>query len=56
MKWDPVMPSPVEFLGGPQSMLDGNTAYMHVELSPGRYAWVLGNPPNEGDLQPFIVK
>ena len=56
MKWDPVMPSPVEFLGGPQSMLDGSTAYMHVDLSPGRYAWILGNPPKEGDLQPFIVK
>ena len=56
MKWDPVMPSPVEFLGGPQSMLDGNTAYMHVDLSPGRYAWVLGNPPKEGDLQSFTVK
>ncbi len=55
MKWDPVMPSPVDFIGGPQSMLDGNTAYMHVDLTPGRYAWVLGNPPKEGDIQPFIV-
>ena len=56
MKWDPIMPAPVEFLGGPQSMLAGHTAYMHVDLSQGRYAWVLGNPPKEGSVQPFTVE
>jgi len=56
MKWDPIMPAPTEFLGGPQSMLAGHTAYMHVDLSPGRYAWVLGNPPKQGSVQPFTVE
>ncbi len=56
MTWDPIMPSPVEFVGGPQSMLAGHTAYMHVDLSPGRYAWVLGNPPKQGSVQPFTVE
>jgi len=56
MKWDPIMPAPVEFLGGAQSMLKGRTAYLQVDLSPGRYVWVLGNPPKQGAVQPFTVE
>ena len=56
MTWDPIMPAPVEFVGGAQSMLAGHTAYVEVDLSPGRYAWVLGNPPKQGSVQPFIVQ
>jgi hypothetical protein len=56
MKWDPIMPAPAEFLGGPQSMLADHTAYMQVDLSPGRYAWVLGNPPKQGAVQPLTVE
>lgn len=56
MKWDPIMPAPVEFVGGAQSMPAGHTAYVEVDLSPGRYAWVLGNPPKQGSVQPFTVE
>jgi hypothetical protein len=56
MKWDPIMPAPTEFLGGAQSMLAGHTAYLQVDLSPGRYAWVLGNPPKQGSVRPFVVE
>lgn len=56
MKGNPIMPAPVEFLGGVQDMPAGHTAYVQVDLSPGRYAWVLGNPPKQGEVTPFTVE
>lgn len=32
--------APAEFVGGAENMASGHTAYMHIELSPGRYAWL----------------
>lgn len=52
---DPIMPAPVDFLGGAQHLPAGHTAYVTVELRPGRYAWVLGNPPEQGEVEPFRV-
>lgn len=56
MTVDPVMPSPVEFLGGPQHMPAGDTAYVTVELESGRYAWVVGEPPEHGEIETFTVE
>lgn len=56
MKVDPVMPAPVEFLGGAQHMPAGNTAYVTVELDPGPYAWILGVPPELSEVEPFSVE
>lgn len=56
MKVDPVMPAPVEFLGGAQHMPAGNTSYVTVELEPGRYAWILGVPPELSEVEPFTVE
>lgn len=56
MKVDPVMPSPVEFLGGPQHMPAVNTAYATFELEPGQYAWVVGGPPEQGEIETFTVE
>lgn len=56
MKVDPVMPSPVEFLGGPQHMPAGNTAYATFKLKPGHYAWGVGEPPEQGEVETFSVE
>lgn len=56
MKADPIMPSPVDFLGGPQHMPAGNTAYVTVELDAGQYAWVVGEPPERGEIESFVVE
>lgn len=53
---NPVMPGPVEFLGGAQHMPEGNTAYVTAVLDAGRYAWVLGVPPQHGEIEPFSVE
>jgi hypothetical protein len=56
MEPGPVMPAPVTFLGGVGDMPTGRTAYVQVDLTPGRYAWVLGNPPEQGAVRPFTVE
>lgn len=33
-------PAPAKFIGGAENMGAGNTAYMDIELTPGRYAWL----------------
>lgn len=53
---DPVMPAPTDFLGGPGHMPAGNTAYVTVDLEPGRYAWLLGVPPEQGEVETFTVE
>lgn len=56
---------PGTFLGGVQTiltpeLLDGTeseTAYLHVDLNPGAYAWVaeVPDPAGKGLLEPFII-
>lgn len=56
---------PGTFLGGVQTivtpeLLEGEgteTAYFHVNLNPGAYAWVseVPDPADKGMLKPFIV-
>lgn len=53
---NPIVPAPVEFLGGAQHMSEGNTAYVTVELDPGRYAWILAVPPEHGVVETFTVE
>ena len=50
-------PAPVTFLGGTQEMPGGNTAYFHVELKPGKYAWIaeVPNAAEKGMLKIFTV-
>ena len=50
-------PAPVTFLGGTQEMPGGNTAYFHIELKPGKYAWIaeVPNPSEKGMLKTFTV-
>lgn len=50
-------PGPATFLGGVQDIFPGGTAYMDVDLIPGRYAWVaeVPDPLGKGMLVPFTV-
>lgn len=50
-------PAPVMFLGGINEMPAGQTGYLHVDLEPGRYAWVAEVPGAlaKGMLQVFTV-
>ncbi len=44
-------PSPVTFVGGTQDMSAGSITYLHLDLSPGLYAWVAEVPdPNGKDM------
>lgn len=51
-------PAPAEFIGGTNDMAGGSTAYIHVELEPGNYAWIaeVPNPSEKGMLQTFTVE
>ncbi len=48
---------PATFLGGVQTMTEGSHGYFHVELEPGRYAWVseIPNPHSNKMLEVFNV-
>jgi len=48
---------PSTFLGGVQTMTAGSSAYFHVELEPGRYAWVseIPDPHSNQMLEVFNV-
>lgn len=50
-------PGPKTFLGGVQDVFPSGTAYMDVNLTPGRYAWVaeVPDPLSKGMLVPFTV-
>jgi len=50
-------PAPAEFLGGTEEMPAGQTAYVTVQLEPGRYAWIseVPNPQEQGMLKTFTV-
>lgn len=49
--------APAEFLGGVHEMPAGETGYMNVVLTPGRYAWIaeVPDPAGKGMLQTFEV-
>lgn len=50
-------PAPVAFLGGVQEMPAGSTGYVHVTLTPGRYAWIaeVPKPAEKRMLHVFTV-
>lgn len=50
-------PAPAEFIGGTNEMPEGSTAFIHVELDPGEYAWIaeVPNPEEKGMLKTFTV-
>jgi hypothetical protein len=44
-------PSPVTFVGGSQDMTAGSITYLHLNLTPGLYAWVAEVPdPNRKNM------
>ena len=44
-------PSPVTFVGGTQDMTAGSVTYLHLDLTPGLYAWVAEVPdPNRKNM------
>jgi hypothetical protein len=51
-------PSPVHWVGGLHDMPAGRTGYLHLDLEPGRYAWVaeVTNPAGKGMLVEFTVE
>lgn len=48
-------PAPAEFLGGVQEMPTGNTAYVRVTLTPGRYVWISELGADQGMVKTFTV-
>ena len=50
-------PEGAEFIGGAMEMTEGSTAYFHVSLEPGNYAWIaeIPNPAEHGMLKVFEV-
>jgi hypothetical protein len=51
----PAGPAPADFLGGTIAMGAGNTAYLTVEVRPGRYAWVSHASEEKGMMRTFAV-
>jgi hypothetical protein len=51
------VPAPATFLGGVQEMPAGDTGYLTVDLTPGRYAWIseVPHPDRSGMLRTFTV-
>jgi len=49
-------PAPATFLGGVQEMPAGNTSYVRVRLTPGRYAWISELGADQGMVKPFTVE
>lgn len=45
------------FIGGSMEMTGGSTAYYHVNLKPGSYAWIaeVPNPASKGMLKTFTI-
>ena len=55
--WDGSAPAPADFLGGAHALAAGNTAYVTVDLEPGRYAWVSNSTDEkEGMKKVFTVQ
>jgi len=51
-------PEGASFMGGAMEMPGGHTAYLHVDLSPGDYAWIAEVPDasGKGMLKTFTVE
>ncbi|GAA5520852.1 hypothetical protein LQ318_03870 [Aliifodinibius salicampi] len=50
-------PEGAEFMGGTMEMTKGGTAYFHVNLEPGDYAWIaeIPNPADHNMLKIFTI-
>lgn len=50
-------PEGAEFMGGSMEMAEGSTAYFHINLEPGDYAWIaeIPNPADHNMLKTFTV-
>lgn len=48
-------PAPGIALGGVEHLTAGETAYMTVDLEPGRYAWVSEGYGSRGMVQEFTI-
>ncbi len=50
-------PEGTEFMGGTMEMTEGGTAYFHVTLEPGNYAWIaeVPNPAEHNMLKTFTI-
>ena len=49
-------PAPTDFLGGAIAMDAGRTAYLTVDVSPGRYAWVSHASTEKGMMKTVTVE
>lgn len=49
-------PAPTAFKGGAQEMPKGYTAYLTVDLKPGRYAWISQLTSDQGLIKEFTVE
>jgi hypothetical protein len=49
-------PAPTDFLGGAIAMDAGRTAYLTVDVSPGRYAWVSHASTEKGMMKTVAVE
>ena len=52
---DYTTPAPADFMGGIIAMPPGNTAYLTVDLEPGRYLWVSNSTQERGMKRVFTV-
>lgn len=49
-------PPPTDFLGGALAVPTGQTAYVTVDLEPGRYAWLLPHSEEDTIVKEFTVE
>jgi hypothetical protein len=51
-------PAPATFIGGTNEMPAGSTAYLTLDLEPGRYAWIAEVPDagKKGMMREFVVE
>lgn len=49
-------PAPATFLGGTHEMPQGESAYLTVDLEPGRYAWGSERGADTPSYQAFEVR
>lgn len=49
-------PSPADWLGGAEQVPPGSASYLHVDLTPGRYAWISEGYGSQGLVQEFQIE
>jgi hypothetical protein len=49
-------PGPAEFLGGAEQVMPGETSYITVSLSAGRYAWISEGYGAQGMVKEFVIE